>query len=454
MLAAGILAKKAVERGLRTQPAVKASLAPGSRVVTEYYQKTGLQTYLDQLGFNLVGYGCTTCIGNSGPLDPRIESVINEHDLVAASVLSGNRNFEARVHQSVKANFLMSPPLVVAFALAGRIDIDMTSEPIGKDKNGEDVFLRDIWPTLEEIGEGLRAATDPEVYRRLYSDFAGQNPLWNEIPSVTGHVYDWDEHSTYIQEPPYFEKFGMDAGRFCDIRNARPLAIFGDSVTTDHISPAGAIKPTSPAGIYLQLRGVHVDDFNSYGSRRGNHQVMVRGTFANVRIKNQMVPGTEGGVTCLQPVNQQMSIYDASVQYQAAGISLIVFAGQEYGTGSSRDWAAKGTRLLGVRAVIAQSFERIHRSNLVGMGVLPCQFKEGTNAKTLNLDGTETFDIIGLESDEIKPRQDVTLVIHRPSGETEEVPVILRIDTPIEIDYYRHGGILPFVLRQLITQAA
>ncbi|HJR08366.1 MAG TPA: aconitate hydratase [Pyrinomonadaceae bacterium] len=454
MLAAGILAKKAVERGLRTQPAVKASLAPGSRVVTEYYAKTGLQPFLDQLGFNLVGYGCTTCIGNSGPLDPRIESVINEHDLVAASVLSGNRNFEARVHQSVKANFLMSPPLVVAFALAGRIDIDMTSEPLGRGKNGEDVYLRDIWPTLEEIGEGLRAATDPEVYRRLYSDFAEQNPLWNEIPSVAGDVYDWDEHSTYIQEPPYFEKFGMDAGRFCDIRNARPLAIFGDSVTTDHISPAGAIKPTSPAGVYLQLRGVHVDDFNSYGSRRGNHQVMVRGTFANVRIKNQMVPGTEGGVTCLQPVNQQMSIYDASVHYQAAGVSLIVFAGQEYGTGSSRDWAAKGTRLLGVRAVVAQSFERIHRSNLVGMGVLPCQFKEGTNAQTLGLDGTETLDIIGLESDEIKPRQDVTLVIHRQSGETEEVPVILRIDTPIEIDYYRHGGILPFVLRQLINQEA
>jgi aconitate hydratase len=454
MLAAGILAKKAVERGLRTQPAVKASLAPGSRVVTEYYQKTGLQPYLDQLGFNLVGYGCTTCIGNSGPLDPRIENVINEHDLVAASVLSGNRNFEARVHQSVKANFLMSPPLVVAFALAGRIDIDMTNEPLGKGRKGEDVFLRDIWPTLAEIGEGLRAATDPEVYRRLYSDFAEQNPLWNEIPSVTGHVYDWDEHSTYIQEPPYFEKFGMEPGKFCDIRNARPLAIFGDSVTTDHISPAGAIKPTSPAGIYLQLRGVHVDDFNSYGSRRGNHQVMVRGTFANVRIKNQMVPGTEGGVTSLQPVNQQMSIYDASVQYQAAGISLIVFAGQEYGTGSSRDWAAKGTRLLGVRAVIAQSFERIHRSNLVGMGVLPCQFKEGTNAKTLSLDGTETFDIIGLESDQIKPRQDVMLIIRRQSGETEEVPVTLRIDTPIEIDYYRHGGILPFVLRQLITQAA
>jgi len=452
MLAAGILAKKAVERGLRVQPTVKASLAPGSRVVTEYYEKTGLQPFLDQLGFNLVGYGCTTCIGNSGPLDPRIESVINEHDLIAASVLSGNRNFEARVHQSVKANFLMSPPLVVAFALAGRIDIDLSSEPIGKGKNGEDVYLRDLWPSLAEIGEGLRAATDPETYRRLYSDFAEQNPLWNEIPSVAGEVYEWDGHSTYIQEPPYFEKFGMEPGRFCDLRNTRPLAIFGDSVTTDHISPAGAIKPTSPAGIYLQLRGVGVADFNSYGSRRGNHQVMVRGTFANVRIKNLMVPGTEGGVTILQPVNERMSIYDASIHYQAAGIQLIVIAGQEYGTGSSRDWAAKGTRLLGVRAVVAQSFERIHRSNLVGMGVLPCQFKEGTNAQTLGLDGTETFDILGLESDEIKPRQDVTLVIHRQSGESEEVPVTLRIDTPIEVDYYRHGGILPFVLRQLIQQ--
>ncbi|MGI9107159.1 MAG: aconitate hydratase [Pyrinomonadaceae bacterium] len=452
MLAAGILAKKAVERGLRVQPTVKASLAPGSRVVTEYYEKTGLQPFLDQLGFNLVGYGCTTCIGNSGPLDPRIESVINEHDLIAASVLSGNRNFEARVHQSVKANFLMSPPLVVAFALAGRIGIDLSSEPIGKGKRGEDVYLRDLWPTLDEIGEGLRAATDPETYRRLYSDFAEQNPLWNEIPSVTGDIYEWDGHSTYIQEPPYFEKFGMEPGRFCDLRNTRPLAIFGDSVTTDHISPAGAIKPTSPAGVYLQLRGVDVEDFNSYGSRRGNHHVMVRGTFANVRIKNLMVPGTEGGITILQPVNERMSIYDASVHYQAAGIQLVVIAGQEYGTGSSRDWAAKGTRLLGVGAVVAQSFERIHRSNLVGMGVLPCQFKEGTNAKTLGLDGTETFDIVGLESDEIEPRQDVTLVIHRRSGEIEEVPVTLRIDTPIEIDYYRHGGILPFVLRQLIQQ--
>ncbi len=450
MLAAGLLAKKAVERGLTVPPTVKPSLAPGSRVVTEYYRKTGLQPYLDKLGFNIVGYGCTTCIGNSGPLDPRIENAINDHDIVAASVLSGNRNFEARVHQNVRANFLMSPPLVVAFALAGRVGIDMATEPLGKDKKGADVYLRDIWPTIEEVGGVMQAAIDPETYRTLYANFEEANPLWNEIPSVAGEVYDWDSTSTYIQEPPYFEKFSMEAGTFCDIRGARPLAIFGDSVTTDHISPAGAIKPQSPAGRYLMLRGVEVQDFNSYGSRRGNHQVMVRGTFANVRIKNGMVPGTEGGVTMLQPVGEQMSIYDASINYSSAGLPLIVIAGQEYGTGSSRDWAAKGTRLLGVHAVIAESFERIHRSNLVGMGVLPCQFKEGTNAGTLKLDGSETYDLTGLQEGEIKPRQDVTLVIHRKSGEDVEVPVTLRIDTPIEIEYYRHGGILPFVLRQLI----
>jgi len=452
MLAAGLLAKKAVERGLRVNPEVKTSLAPGSRVVTEYLERTGLQDSLNKLGFNLVGYGCTTCIGNSGPLDPCIEKVISENDLVAASVLSGNRNFEARVHQSIRANFLMSPPLVVAFAIAGRINVDLSKEPLGKGNNG-DVLLKDIWPTMQEINDLMKYAFDPETYRKLYSDFAEKNPLWNDIPTSTGNVYDWDPHSTYIQEPPYFEKFSMEPEKFTDIRNARTLAIFGDSVTTDHISPAGAIRPNSPAGIYLQLRKIAIEDFNSYGARRGNHQVMVRGTFANVRIKNLMLPGVEGGFTVLEPVGERMSIYDASVHYQAAGIPLIVFAGQEYGTGSSRDWAAKGTKLLGVRAVIAQSFERIHRSNLVGMGVLPCQFKEGTNTQTFKLEGTETFDIIGIEGG-IKPRQDVTLLIHRASGESEEIPVTVRIDTPIEVDYYQHGGILPFVLRQILAETS
>ena len=347
MLAAGLLAKKAVERGLSVRSSVKNSLAPGSRVVTEYLQKTGLQEYLDKLGFNLVGYGCTTCIGNSGPLDPNIEEVVTQHDLIAASVLSGNRNFEARVHQSIKANFLMSPPLVVAFALAGRVDIDLSREPLGKGSDGREVYLQEIWPSLEEINSLLSAAMDPETYRRLYRDFAGQNPLWNEIPTSTGNVYQWDPVSTYIQEPPYFEHFRNEVAQFRNVLGARPLAVFGDSVTTDHISPAGAIKPNSPAGLYLQSKGVSVQDFNSYGSRRGNLEVMVRGTFANVRIKNLMVPGVEGGVTLHQPDGERLSIYDAAVRYQAAGVPLMVIAGQEYGTGSSRDWAAKGTRLLG-----------------------------------------------------------------------------------------------------------
>ncbi len=450
MLAAGLLAKKAVERGLTVGASVKNSLAPGSRVVTEYLQKTGLQQYLDQLGFNLVGYGCTTCIGNSGPLDPTIEQVLSDHDLIAASVLSGNRNFEARVHQSIKANFLMSPPLVVAFAIAGRVNIDLSREPLGQGSDGQDVYLRDVWPNLQEINALLATAMDPETYRRLYQGFAEQNPLWNEIPTSTGNVYDWDPESTYIREPPYFEGFSNAVGKWQNIRGARMLAIFGDSVTTDHISPAGAIKASSPAGLYLQEKGVQIEDFNSYGSRRGNHEVMVRGTFANVRIKNLMVPGVEGGVTLHQPDGERMSIYDGSVKYQQEGVPLVVIAGQEYGTGSSRDWAAKGTRLLGVKAVIAQSFERIHRSNLVGMGVLPCQFKEGTNAASLGLDGSESFDLLGLETG-VAPQQDLNLVIHRSSGKIDEVPVILRIDTPIEIDYYQHGGILPYVLRQLLA---
>ncbi|HYR57524.1 MAG TPA: aconitate hydratase, partial [Chthoniobacteraceae bacterium] len=450
MLASGLLAKKAVERGLKVNPAVKTSLAPGSRVVTDYLAKTGLQTYLDQLGFETVGYGCTTCIGNSGPLHPALEDAIVKNDLVAASVLSGNRNFEARVHQSIKANFLMSPPLVVAFALAGRVDIDMTREPIGRDKNGADVFLKDIWPSLAEIRDAMSSALKPEVFRNLYSDFANQNPKWNEIPSSVGEVYAWDEKSTYIQEPPFFADFSMSPGKIGEIKGARPLGIFGDSVTTDHISPAGAIKSTSPAGKFLIENGVAQDDFNSYGSRRGNDRIMTRGTFANVRIKNLMVPGTEGGVTKYQPDGEQLSIYDAAIKYQREGTPLVIFAGQEYGTGSSRDWAAKGTRLLGVKAVVAQSFERIHRSNLCGMGVLPLQFPDGVNAQTLGLDGSETFDFAGL-SDDIKPMSDVTMIIHRSTGNTDEIKLRSRIDTGIEVDYVRHGGILPFVLRQLLS---
>jgi aconitate hydratase len=451
MLAAGLLAKKAVERGLRVDPAVKTSLAPGSRVVTDYLAKTGLQSYLDQLGFNLVGYGCTTCIGNSGPLHPKIEQAIHEHDLIAASVLSGNRNFEARVHQNIKANFLMSPPLVVAFALAGRVDIDLTREPIAS-QNGSDIYLRHLWPTLQEIRDAMRSALTPEVFRKLYRDFAGQNPKWNEIPSSTGDVYQWDEKSDYIHEPPFFENFSMAAGKIEEIRGARALGIFGDSVTTDHISPAGAIKATSPAGEYLKSRGIKPEDFNSYGSRRGNDLVMTRGTFANVRIKNLMVPGTEGGVTKYfgnrkADFGKEMSIFDAAMLYQKENVSLVILAGHEYGTGSSRDWAAKGTRLLGVKAVIAASYERIHRSNLVGMGVLPLQFLNGTNAQSLGLDGSETFSITGV-SDNIQPGQQVTLEI---SGKNS-VPVKLRIDTPIEVDYYKHGGILPFVLRQLLAR--
>ncbi len=451
MLAAGLLAKKAVEKGLKVRPVVKTSLAPGSRTVTDYLEKTGLLPYLNEIGFNVVGYGCTTCIGNSGPLDPNIEETINKNDIVAASVLSGNRNFEARVHQSIKANFLMSPPLVVAFALAGRIDLDMSQEAIGMGKDGQPVYLRDIWPSTQEVQSLLHTAANADTYRELYADFTKDNPLWNEVPSTTGVIYEWDSTSTYIQEPPFFDKFSLQPGTISGIKGARPLAIFGHSVTTDHISPAGSIKKSSPAGTYLIEKGVTYEDFNSYGSRRGNDRVMVRGTFANVRIKNLMLPGTEGGITKFQPSGETMSIYDASIKYQAAGTPLIVIAGQEYGTGSSRDWAAKGTKLLGVAAVIAESFERIHRSNLVGMGVLPCQFKEGVTAQTLKLDGTETFDIAGLDNDNIKPQQDVTLVIHRSNGETEEVPVIMRIDTPIEIEYYCHGGILPYVLRELIA---
>jgi aconitate hydratase len=449
MLAAGLLAKKAVEKGLKVNPVVKSSLAPGSRVVTDYLDKTGLSPYLDQLGFQTVGYGCTTCIGNSGPLHLAIEEAIIKHDLIAASVLSGNRNFEARVHQNIKANFLMSPPLVVAFALAGRVDIDLSKEPIGKDKAGADVYLKDLWPTLQEVRDQMAAALKPGVFRKLYADFAAQNPKWNEIPSSTGNTYAFDAESTYIQEPPFFTGFSLTPGSIQPITGARALGLFGDSVTTDHISPAGAIKKTSPAGQYLLDNRVAFEDFNSYGSRRGNDRVMTRGTFANVRIKNLMLGGKEGGNT-LGPDGAETSIYAAAMAYQKSGVPLIVLAGQEYGTGSSRDWAAKGTNLLGVKVVVAQSYERIHRSNLVGMGVLPLQFKEGTTAQTLKLDGSETYDVVGLTA-AIKPQQDLTLRITRRSGAVENVPVRCRIDTPIEIDYYQHGGILPYVLRQIVA---
>jgi len=450
MLAAGLLAKKAVEKGLSVKPWVKTSLAPGSRVASGYLEKTGLQPYLDRLGFQVVGFGCTTCIGNSGPLEERIEKALVDHDVVAASVLSGNRNFEARVHQSIRANYLMSPPLVVAFAIAGRVDVDLEQEPLGAGKDGKPVFLRDVWPTFEEV-EALRAsAADPEAHRATYSDFS-KIERWNALPVRGGAVYEWDPESTYVREPPYFERFDDGPRTPGEIRGARALALFGDSVTTDHISPAGSIKPASPAGQYLQALGIGVPDFNSYGSRRGNHDVMVRGTFANVRIKNLMVPGVEGGVTVHQPSGRRLPIHDAAVEYRREGVPLAVLAGHEYGTGSSRDWAAKGPALLGVRFVVARSFERIHRSNLVGMGVLPCQFDDGVSTQSLGLDGTETYDLTGVGPG-LAPRQRATVVVHRKDGREERVEVTVRVDTPIEVEYYRHGGIMPFVLRQLLSR--
>jgi aconitate hydratase len=448
MLAAGLLAKKAVERGLKVPRWVKTSFAPGSRAVSEYLTKTGLQQYLDALGFQVVGYGCTTCIGNSGPLDPALERTILDRDLISASVLSGNRNFEARIHQSVRANFLMSPPLVVAHALAGRIDIDLSRDAVGTNDLGP-VYLRDLWPSTEEIDPLLPAAFQPDEYRAIYDAFADKNPLFNAIEAAAGVVYPWDSSSTYILEPPYFDQ-SMKSAAAGDLRGARALAIFGDSVTTDHISPAGAIKPESPAGKYLSDRGVKPEDFNSYGSRRGNHEVMVRGTFANIRIKNRMVPGVEGGVTIHQPSGERTTIFEAAERYQTESVPLIVFAGKEYGTGSSRDWAAKGTRLLGVRAVVAVSFERIHRSNLIGMGVLPCQLAEEVDPERLRLDGGETFDLLGIGGT-LAPRQEASLVIHRPNGE-QVVPVTVRIDAPIEVEYYRAGGILPFVFGELFRE--
>ncbi|MCA8089621.1 aconitate hydratase AcnA [Burkholderia anthina] len=457
LLAAGLLAKKAVEAGLTVDPKIKTSLAPGSRIVTEYLTKTGLLPYLSKLGFELAAYGCTTCIGNAGDLTPELNEAITKNDIVAAAVLSGNRNFEARIHPNIRANFLASPPLVVAYAIAGNITRDLMTEPVGKGKGGRDIYLGDIWPSSEEIHALLKYALDPEKFEKNYAHLTKKGDLWSKIEGETGQVYDWPK-STYIAEPPFFgNDFSMEpAASIPTVKGARALGIFGDSVTTDHISPAGSIKEDSPAGRWLKENGVQKADFNSYGSRRGNHDVMMRGTFANVRIKNLMIPakadGTrvEGGLTIHQPSGEQLSIYDAAMKYVDAGTPTVVFAGEEYGTGSSRDWAAKGTQLLGVKAVIARSFERIHRSNLVGMGVLPLQFKGSDSVQSLGITGEETYDIEGL-GDDFKPQQDVTLVIHRKNGETTRAPVLLRIDTPIEVDYYKHGGILPFVLRSLLA---
>ena len=447
LLAAGLLAQKAAARGLHPPARVKTSLAPGSRVVTDYLQKSGLLHSLEALGFHQVGYGCTTCIGNSGPLDADYEKAITDNDLVGVAVLSGNRNFEARVHQNIRANFLMSPPLVVAFALAGRIDLDMQTEPLGTDQNGAPVFLKDLWPSEEEIAAVMKHAINPQNFVARYTaGFERDLPLWGDIDGGEGARYEWQDDSTYIRMPPFVAT--QDAGE--SIAGARALAILGDSVTTDHISPAGAIKPSSPAGIYLRAHGVKVADYNSYGSRRGNHEVMMRGTFANVRIRNKMAPGTEGGLTLHQPDGEEMPIFDAAMKYRETQTPLIVFAGREYGTGSSRDWAAKGARLLGVRAVVAQSYERIHRSNLAGMGVLPCQFMEGESAESLNLRGDETFDLLDVDG-ALSPRQKARLRIHRADGATDTADLLVRIDTPIECEYFAKNGILPFVLEQLVA---
>jgi len=439
------------------KPHVKTSLAPGSRVVTEYLKAAGLLQYLEQLNFYVSAYGCTTCIGNAGPLAESIEKTVVDNDLVCAAVLSGNRNFEARIHPNLRANFLCSPPLVVAYAITGTVLKDLETEPLGEGRDGP-VYLKDVWPASSEIEALLKYALDPKVFGRMYGDFSKDNPMWAAVPSASGQVYNWPT-STYIAEPPFFEGFGMNAGKPHDVHAARALGVFGDSLTTDHISPAGSIKEKSPAGQYLVDHGVPKADFNSYGARRGNHEVMMRGTFANVRVKNLMLPlnadGTriEGGVTLFQPGGEQMPIYDAAMKYIAQGTPTVVFGGEEYGTGSSRDWAAKGTQLLGVKAVVVRSFERIHRSNLVGMGVLPLQFKGGDSVETLGITGEETFDVLGVEGG-IRPQMDVKLVIHRKDGTRKEATVLLRIDTPIEVDYYLHGGILPFVLRELVASAS
>ncbi len=452
MLAAGLVARNAVERGLEVKPWVKTSLTPGSTVVSKYLKETGLQRYLDQLGFAVAGYSCGTCVGASGPIAGELEKAIVDNDVVACAVLSGNRNFEARIHPAVRAAFLASPPLVVAFALTGRVDVDFEKEPVGHDTSGTPVYLRDIWPTGKELERALRAAANPAFYRETYSeDVTKKNPLWAGIAQATGELYPWQSDSTYIKEPPFLDA-ALRRSALRDVERARALAILGNSITTDHISPIGSIKPTSPAGTYLQSLGVAPADFNNYGARRMNHEVMMRGTFANVRLKNLMVPGTEGGMTVHHPSGEQMSIYDAAMRYAAEEVPLVVIAGEEYGTGSARDWAAKGTRLLGVRAVVANSFERIHRSNLVGMGVLPCQLPPGVTAITLELNGSEQFDIVGL-NESAQPGHALALVIHRSNGRIEQTPLILRLDTRAEIDYVRHGGIMPYVLSEITTGA-
>ncbi len=452
MIGAGLVAKKAVERGLTRKPWVKTSLAPGSKVVTDYLKKAGLDTYLDQIGFNLVGYGCTTCIGNSGPLPEEVSSEIIERGLVVASVLSGNRNFEGRIQQEVRANYLASPPLVVAYALAGSMNIDITTEPLGTGKDGKPVYLKDVWPTEKEIQAAMLHSVTSEAYRQQYANvFEGQE-RWKNLPVPTGDRFAWEADSTYIRKPPFLENLSMTPAPLTDLAGARALAVLGDSITTDHISPAGNIKANSPAGKYLVEHGVAPVDFNSYGARRGNHEVMMRGTFANTRIKNQMVPGIEGGVTAYLPGGEVMPIYDASMKYQAAGVPLVVIAGKEYGSGSSRDWAAKGTMLLGVKAVIAESYERIHRSNLVNMGVLPLQFTEGQNAATAGLTGRETFALAGAGA-ALKPRAVVTVTATAEDGSTKTFTAVARIDTPEELVAFSHGGILPYVLRQLVRSS-
>jgi aconitate hydratase len=453
MVAAGLLARKAVERGLKVPPHVKTSLAPGSKVVTAYLEEAGLLPYLEQLGFYVVGYGCTTCIGNSGPLAQPVAVAVKEHDLVAAAVLSGNRNFEGRINPLVRANYLASPPLVVAYALAGTVDCDLSTDPLGHDPQGQPVYLRDIWPAQSEIQETAGAALKPEMFAAQYGNVYDGNEAWNAIPVAASPVYQWDPDSTYIQEPPFFMDLTPDPAPVTDIRGARVLALLGDSVTTDHISPAGSFAPDSPAGRYLLERGVAVKDFNSYGTRRGNDRVMVRGTFANIRLKNLLVPGTEGGVTVHIPSGERMSIFDAAERYRAGHIPLIVVAGKEYGTGSSRDWAAKGTLLLGVRAVLVESFERIHRSNLIGMGVLPLQFKDGQSAATLGLTGFETFDIEGL-ADGLAPGAELRVRAAGSDGVVKSFSVICRLDTPVEVNYYRQGGILHAVLREMLRENA